>query len=140
VKSVFADAVYWIAVANPRDRHHASAKAAHERLGKVRLVTTDEILSEFVTLLAKFGPEFRRRAALTVRAVLENPNIDVVPQSRQSFLGALTRYESREDKKYSLQDCVAMDVMESRGITEVLTNDRHFAQEGFVVLIDGDRY
>ena len=39
------------------------------------------------------------------------------------------------DKGYSLQDCVSMNVMESEGINHVLTNDRHFEQEGFVVLM-----
>jgi len=28
-----------------------------------------------------------------------------------------------------------MNVMESHGLTEVLTNDHHFEQEGFAVLI-----
>jgi predicted nucleic acid-binding protein len=59
----------------------------------------------------------------------------VVPQSRESFLRALGRYEERRDKQYSLTDCVSMNVMDSEGILTVLTNDHHFEQEGFVVLI-----
>jgi hypothetical protein len=30
-----------------------------------------------------------------------------------------------------------MNVMDARGIREILTNDHHFEQEGFVVLITG---
>ena len=44
-------------------------------------------------------------------------------------------YESRLDKGYSLTDCVSMQVMRERGISEVLTNDQHFAQEGFTILL-----
>ena len=66
---------------------------------------------------------------------MNNPRIEVVSQSRKSFLQGLARYENRQDKQYRLQDCISMDVMEARGITEVLTNDHHFAQEGFTVLM-----
>lgn len=57
-------------------------------------------------------------------------------QSHQSFLGGLNLYEQRVDKGYSLTDCVSMNTMRKLGIREVLTHDRHFAQEGFVVLFD----
>ena len=38
------------------------------------------------------------------------------------------------DKEYSLTDCISMHVMRSEGLTEVLSNDHHFAQEGFHIL------
>jgi len=43
-------------------------------------------------------------------------------------------YEQRPDKEYSLTDCISMQVMKAMGITEVLTHDRHFVQEGFIIL------
>jgi predicted nucleic acid-binding protein len=43
-------------------------------------------------------------------------------------------YEQRPDKAYSLTDCISMQVMRREGLTEVLTNDHHFIQEGFRVL------
>ena len=48
---------------------------------------------------------------------------------------ALDRYEARGDREYSLQDCASMIVMEAESITQILTNDRHFEQEGFTVLM-----
>ena len=33
------------------------------------------------------------------------------------------------------QDCISMDTMRQMGLTEVLTNDHHFTQEGFTILI-----
>jgi len=47
----------------------------------------------------------------------------------------LIRYAARRDKSYSLTDCISMNVMEAEGIQAVLTNDRHFLQEGFTALI-----
>ena len=42
-------------------------------------------------------------------------------------------YASRADKAYSLVDCISMDTMRQMGLTEVLTNDHHFTQEGFTI-------
>ena len=55
----------------------------------------------------------------------------VHPQSRESFLAGLRLYEQRNDKGYSLVDCISMTTMRRHAILEVLTNDRHFMQEGF---------
>ncbi len=43
----------------------------------------------------------------------------------------LQLYRDRPDKRYSLTDCISMQTMRREGLTEVLTNDRHFEQEGF---------
>jgi len=39
------------------------------------------------------------------------------------------------DKGYSLTDCISMETMRHEGITDVLTNDAHFEQEGFRALL-----
>jgi predicted nucleic acid-binding protein len=41
----------------------------------------------------------------------------------------------RDDKTYSLCDAVSFIVMRDFGITDALTTDRHFKQEGFVRLL-----
>ena len=66
--------------------------------------------------------------------VLSAPGVLVIPQSRASFLAGLGLYERRPDKGYSLTDCISMQTMRREGITEALTNDRHFEQEGFRAL------
>jgi predicted nucleic acid-binding protein len=50
------------------------------------------------------------------------------------LLEGLALYKDRPDKEYSLTDCIAMQVMRQEGLTEVLTNDHHFTQEGFYIL------
>ena len=132
---VFADAAYWIAASVPSDQWHQAAIVARHRLGDVTLVTTDEVLTEFLTAMSSRGDDSRRLASRTVRAILEDPNVRVIEQSRSTFLSGLTRYEQRLDKGYSIQDCIAMNVMESEGITQVLTSDHNFEQEGFTILM-----
>ena len=138
MKTVFADAVYWIATAKPKDSWREAAKTSREQIGQVRIVTTDEVLSEFLAALSKCGPTLRHAAVEMVRAILSNANVRVVPQSRDSFQKGLVLYDARGDKQYSLQDCISMNVMKSQSITEVLTNDHHFEQEGFTVLMRRD--
>ena len=133
---VFADTSYWIARAVPRDQWRDSAIAAYNELGdEPQLVTTEEVLTEFLTHLSNKGPESRREAVDSVRDILSDPDIQVIKQTHQSFMDGLSLYASRLDKGYSIQDCVSMNVMESADITEVLTNDRHFEQEGFTILM-----
>ncbi len=66
---------------------------------------------------------------------MADADITVIPQTHFTFLRGLDLYEKRPDKKYSLTDCVSMIAMRDEEITDVLTNDHHFEQEGFRVLI-----
>jgi predicted nucleic acid-binding protein len=76
----------------------------------------------------------RRKAVMTVRNILQNPGVHVVPQSRESFLSGVALYEARPDKGYSFVDCISMQTMRKEELTEALTNDRHVEQEGFRAL------
>jgi predicted nucleic acid-binding protein len=134
MRQVFADAVYWIAAANRKDQWHAKVVRAVRSLGQATLVTTEEVLDEFVTHYSGHGPIMRGVAASTVRKALSNPLVTVLPQSHQSFLNGLALYEARPDKGYSLTDCISMQAMRAEGITEILTHDNHFTQEGFIIL------
>ena len=131
MKEVFADTLYWVAIVKPDDPYAKGAKQAEEDLGEFITVTTDEVLAEFLTSLSKGGAVLRKIAANMVHAILDNPNVKVVPQSRDSFLKGLELYKNRTDKKYSLTDCVSMNVMKNKKISEALTHDHHFEQEGF---------
>ena len=134
--TVFVDAAYWIARTSPGDQWHEAAIRAIEKLEEgTRLVTTDEVLAEFLTAMSGRGVYVRRLAVNTALDILADPNVEVLQQTRESFLAGLERYSDRIDKRYSLQDCISMNVMESMGITEVLTNDHHFEQEGFTALM-----
>jgi len=81
------------------------------------------------------APEsIRRKAVGNARSILRNPGVRVIAQSRSSLLSGMALYEARPDKGYSLTDCISMQTMLREGITDVLTNDRHFEQEGFRAL------
>jgi len=111
------------------------AVSINTEFSEARLVTTDSVLTELANFFAEYGEVMRRKVALAIRSVLSDEEVEVWSESRQTFLDGLMLYESRSDKAYSLTDCIAMNVMRKRGITDVLTNDTHFTQEGFHVLL-----
>ena len=105
-------------------------------LSGASLITTEEVLSEFLTAVSAQAERTRRLACRLVHEILTDPAVEVVAQSHESFLAGLELYERRPDKDYSLTDCISMNVMRRKVIREILTNDRHFSQEGFVRLLD----
>lgn len=130
---MFADTLYWLAIFIPGDAWAAAASEID--CTGVLLITTEEVLSEFLAAVSAHGDHIRRLACRLVREILNDPAIDVVAQSHESFLAGLALYERRPDKQYSLADCISMNVMRKKRVREVLTHDRHFAQEGFVRLL-----
>jgi uncharacterized protein len=131
--AIFADTFYWVALTDPNDSLYKKAAALDQRLAGALLVTTDEVLIEFLTFFSG-DPWLRERAEKTVRSLLSDPSVHVIPQSRASFLAGFELYAARRDKEYSMVDCISMAAMRQAGITEALTNDRHFSQEGFQIL------
>ena len=97
MKKAFADTSYWIAIVRPKDQWSEVANRARKSLGDAILVTTDEVLIEFLTALSRGGPSLRREAAKMVRAILGNANVRVIQQTREGFLKGVARYEDRED-------------------------------------------
>lgn len=135
MRRVFADTLYWVASITPGDPWHSPTLQAVRVLGPAHIVTTEEVLVEFLSAYGRRGTYLRRQAINTVRAILANSHVTVRPQTHDSFLEGLNFYASRADKAYSLVDCISMNTMRQFRIAEVLTDDHHFAQEGFSILI-----
>jgi predicted nucleic acid-binding protein len=133
VSRFFADTFYWIALIHRKDSSHATALEWSRRAGQVQLFTTEEVLTE-VLAYCSTDEGLRADAARVVRSILAAPTVTVMPQSHDSFLSGLALYEARPDKGYSLTDCISMQTMRHKGLSEALTNDRHFEQEGFKAL------
>jgi uncharacterized protein len=132
--ALFADTFYWIALADSADSAHRRALELTSKLVEAPIVTTDEVLAEYLTFFATTHEQMRRKALANAQRILENPGVRVIPQSHDSFLSGMALYGARPDKGYSLVDCISMQTMRREGLTEVLTNDRHFEQEGFRAL------
>ena len=135
MEQVLADTHYWIAVIDTMDPWHGAARAAKERAMPATLVTTDEVLVEVLNAFSGRGMYLRDVATRFVFRLKRDTGVQIVEQSRASFDRGLILYDARHDKGYSLVDCISMNTMHRLEIDRVLTNDRHFAQEGFQVLM-----
>ena len=124
--TLFADTFYWIALTDTTDSAHRRALEIAAELRVWEIVTTDEVLGEFLTFFATAPEPIRRKAVVNAQHILDAPRVRVIPQSRESFLSGMSLYAARPDKGYSLTDCISMETMRREGITEALTNDRHF--------------
>ena len=134
MQAVLADTFYWIALLNPDDPDHDRVTAFDLSDARPSLVTTEEILTEFLTYFSGRGALFRKKAAAVAYALKDDPDVTVLPQTSESFSAGLRLYADRLDKEYSLTDCISMAIMKVKGITESATSDRHFEQEGFRAL------
>jgi len=63
MNTAFADSHYWIAVVRPNDQWADAAKKARESLGNAHLVTTDEVLTEFLAAMGSSGEKLGEQAA-----------------------------------------------------------------------------
>jgi len=96
--AVFADSFHWIALADFTDSFHERPLALTAAHASQPLVTTDEVLTEYLNYVGEQPEVLRRRAAASVRRMIASASIHVVSQSRASFLAGLTLYEQRSDK------------------------------------------
>jgi uncharacterized protein len=128
----FVDSFYFLALLNPRDAaHHSARKANKELVG--RFLTTHWVLVEVADALAQ--PKYRS-SFLNLMARLEaDPDMTIVPSSEDLFRRGLDLYRRRADKDWPLTDCISFVIMEDQGISEALTGDQHFQQAGFKALL-----
>ena len=95
MNAVFADAGYWIALFNPRDRLHEIATAVSQTIQNRSIITSQLVLIEFLNYHASLGRVFRQRAVEIVRNLQQYPNVEIVPLSDEQFEAALTMYNQR---------------------------------------------
>jgi uncharacterized protein len=132
---IFVDTHHFVSRINARDQWHKAALEMEEAIGYARLVTTETVVHEVLNYFADSSQQTRSKTALFVHRIIETRQVEIVWHSFKLFLAGLRLYESRLDKGYSLTDCVSMNIMRERGITDVLSHDNHFRQEGFITLL-----
>jgi predicted nucleic acid-binding protein len=132
--SLFADAVFVIALINKRDQHHRTAQALANQFAGRQLVITDAVLLEIGNGLAS---DFRSEAAEVIDYFLTSADVEVVRILPDLFDDALDLYRTHLDKKWGLVDCLSFVVMRERGIRMALTFDQDFIQAGFEALMRG---
>jgi len=128
----FADTHYYLALVSRDDVDHGRAPELSRRLPG-RMVTTAWVITE---LADAFSASAQRGAFLDLlRRLRANPILTIVPPTQELFDRAIELYAARQDKDWSLTDCISFVVMRDQGIREALTGDHHFEQAGFRILL-----
>jgi uncharacterized protein len=135
MKIVFVDSFYWIGLINPKDQWHSITVEARKSYALAKFLTTEAVLIEVLNYFSTYDARFRLISSQVTRTILDDPDIEVLPINSSLFLSGLNLYEQRLDKGYSMVDCISMIAMKNRDISEVLTHDKHFSQEGFNILL-----
>jgi len=134
MKQTFADTSYWVATLDDRDQWFKQAINAGSTIGQSEIVTTESVLIETLNHFSDYRADIKDFVANYVEEILRDEDTLVLLHNHEIFQKGLQLYKSRLDKGYSLTDCISMNAMRDFGITEILTNDGHFNQEGFTKL------
>lgn len=129
---MFLDTSGLLCYLDRHDARHAEAVAHFDRAA-VRL-THGYVLAELVALCQARGID-RPLALAFADELADNPLVECVWVDEPLHKAAMALLHDRPDKTYSLCDAVSFIVMRARGLTDALTTDRHFEQEGFVRLL-----
>ena len=97
MSEIFADSFYWIALANPADASHQTATNFSQTNIEAVLVTTDEVLSEFLNYFSAAGESKRSVVANMFEETMNHPRVLVIPQTRESLLRGFTLYKARAE-------------------------------------------
>ena len=128
---IFADSSAWIALYDERDKYHAPARQAFQRLSSqtVVFVMTDYVIAETATLIL-----YRDGHARAVRFgewALHSVNVHQVRIDGALWNEAWRLFKTYDDKEFSFIDCASFVAMRREHLVDAFTYDRHFTQMGF---------
>jgi len=115
-----------------REKHHLLAVDLFRQAE--RPLTTSYVLVELVSLMIARRVD-QSSLLRFVRSVEEDRRIEIVWVPRSLHQSGMDLMQQRLDKTYTLCDAVSFVLMDSHEITEALTTDQHFEQEGFTRLL-----
>jgi predicted nucleic acid-binding protein len=130
--TVFADTSFFLASLNPDDQLHERAITVSREVIATRL-TTGFVLLEVGNAMSR--AMLRPRFVEFYTWLGRHPHVRVVPVSEELFHRGYELYAAREDKDWSLTDCISFIVMRNEELQAALTHDQHFEQAGYKALL-----
>lgn len=134
-QTAFIDSAYLIALAVESDELHLRAQdlADESQSQKWSFVTTWPVILEIGNALAK--PRYRNTANLLLNGFFKDPAITIIPLTETLLQRGTDLFAERNDKAWSVTDCISFLVMKDLEIRDALTSDEHFEQAGFRALL-----
>jgi predicted nucleic acid-binding protein len=130
--AMFLDTSGLLSIFDVREKHHIEAIELFQK--NDRRITTSYVTAELISIM--IARRIRQESMLRfVRSIHDDRRIEfvwVTPEVHQSGMDLLGR---RLDKTYTLCDAISFVVMEEYKLSEALTTDQHFEQQGYVRLL-----
>jgi predicted nucleic acid-binding protein len=132
---VYVDTAALIALVHKRDSLHERTVAVYKELleRNTRFVTTNAVLLEIGNAFSKSS---HKPLAISLFHLVNNSESwEVIPADGKWLSGGMKLFQERQDKDWSLTDCIGIAVAETFAVKSVFTSDRHFKQAGFKILL-----
>ncbi len=132
---IFVDTSALISLGNKRDRYHQEAINIFNSLilSKTFFITSNAVLFE---LGNTFSAVRYKSIALSIIEMINHSNSwDIITLDKLLMNRGIDKFRIMKDKDWSLVDCISMIIAEEMEITQIFTNDHHFTQAGFNILI-----
>ena len=135
VVEVLVDSSGFYALWDAKDEHHGAAVRLQSDLihKRRRLITTEYIVDETVTLLAMRHSHMAAVDFLDTIESTEAIRVEWIGADR--FHAAAALFRGHADKEWSFTDCVSFALMRELRIRDAFTTDHHFRQAGFAPLL-----
>jgi hypothetical protein len=130
----FADTSFFVAYHNSRDANYLRARTLVQGFQghPVLLIATDYIFTEVLTVLLVRS---NKDMAIQVgKIMMADPNIEILPITRELFNEAWEVFQGFRDKEWSFTDCTSYVLMRELNIDTGISFDRHFSQFGVQVI------
>lgn len=133
MRRIFLDTCGILAIVNKRDSLHKKAVQINSVLlfENVNFITTEYIIVEVGNALAKD----KSLALKTINHLYGSEDVQILKITDIMFDRALDVYKQYIDKEWGLTDISSFVVMKEYNIEDAFTNDKHFEQYGFKILL-----
>ena len=137
-EKIFWDTWAFLALADTKYRYHQQAKDVKAQLEHQHtvLITTHAIMTELGNAVSKIPKRSIAKEQMeSLQEMIETKRGEMIPVSDLLWQRAWELYHSRPDKEWGHTDCISFVVMRELGIGKAFTNDHHFEQAGFTILV-----
>lgn len=129
---MFVDTSGWFSLLHRPETTHEAAVVHYATAA--RRVTHSHVMSELIPL-ATVRKVPRPKTLAFAAEVIDSPRVEMIWVDEELHRDGMALLVARPDKSYSLCDAISFVIMRRLGLTDALTSDKHFEQEGFVRLL-----
>ncbi len=130
---LFVDTAAWLALNDKNDQYHkkAMAKSLEIKAKKIKLITSEYILDESITLIRYRVSH--QAAVIFGDSLFKSRIVKIVDITEGNRLKAWEIFKKYNDKELSFTDCTSFVLIKNLKLQKAFTFDKHFEQIGVMI-------